>query len=609
MRGVAGFLLLAVSLVAYAGDDTMSSSALFYVSPSGDDATAGTAEAPFQSLSRAREAMRALPREKGRVKGRRVVIELADGVYRLTEPLVFTSRDSGGAKVPVTYRAADGAHPVVSGGVMVTGWEPDENGRWKAQTDIAECRQFYVNGVRAQRARGPFPEGAERFAALKAIDEVAGFRMADASLAEWQRPGDLELGFFNSWSHMIGRVASVQRDEDGVVQVIMQQPSFYLLCRKEGVKAEYPAYMENARELLDEPGEWYHDRATGVLYYLPREGEDLASAECVVTVLETLVQLRGTAKRPVRNIRFEGITFADATWLGPNRIGHADVQANFSFAPSNVFERDESIVNLHNEYVKSPGNVVVEYGHGIVFEGCTFTRLGGAGLDLGRGSQECVVSKCTFRDISGNGIQIGDVQKEDHHPSDPANIVRGNRVADCLIENVGAEYEDSVGIFAGYVQETAIEHNEIRDLPYSGVSIGWGWGEEDSGGGNYPIPFVYEQPTPARDNRIAGNHIYHVMQRRNDGGGIYTLGNQPGTVISGNYIHDNPGAPGGIYLDEGSGFIEVTGNVVHGVKTPMNYNNRAQNRIETCNEHDNHFGVAPGDAGYPKEIAEAAGPR
>jgi hypothetical protein len=571
-----------------------------YVSPDGVDSAEGTEQTPFQTLSQALEAVRELPD----ADGRDAVVVLADGVYRLTEPLAFGAGDSG-----ITIRAAEGARPVLSGGLDVAGWEPDGDGRWKAQTEIAACRQFYVNGVRAQRARGTFPEGAERFAELKAIDEVAGFRVPDASLADWNRPQDLELGFYNSWSHMIGRVASIERNDDGVAEIIMQQPGFYLLCRKEGVKAEYPAYMENALELLDEPGEWYHDGGSRVLYYKPREGEDMATAECVVPVLETLVSVRGTAKKPAQSIRFEGITFADATWMQPNDIGHVDVQANFVIEPTNLFERDGSLVNLHNEYVKSPANVVVEYGHGIVFEDCTFTRLGGAGLDLGRGSQECVVSRCTFADISGSGIQIGDVQKDDHHPSDPAMIASGNRISDCLIERVGAEYEDSVGIFAGYVQETVIEHNEISDLPYSGISVGWGWGEEDSGGGNYPIPFVYESPTPARDNRIANNLIYRVMQRRNDGGGVYMLGNQPGTVIGGNYIHDNPGWPGGIYLDEGSGFIEVTGNVVHGAETPMNYNNRAQNRIETCNEHDNYFGVGPEDAGFPKAIVETAGRR
>ena len=172
-----------------------------------------------------------------------------------------------------------------------------------------------------------------------------------------------------------------------------------------------------------------------------------------------------------------------------------------------------------------------------------------------------------------------------------------------------------VGVFAGYTDGTIIAHNEIRDLPYSGMSVGWGWGEEDAGGGseNYYMPFKYDTPTPSGNNRIEFNHIHHVMSRLHDGGGIYTLGNMPGTIIRGNHIHDNPGAPGGIYLDEGSGFIEITGNLVYHVSTPMNYNNRAQNRIATCKEHDNFFGdeFAKPPAELPeaaKKVADEAGP-
>jgi hypothetical protein len=95
-----------------------------------------------------------------------------------------------------------------------------------------------------------------------------------------------------------------------------------------------------------------------------------------------------------------------------------------------------------------------------------------------------------------------------------------------------------------------------------------------------------------------------VLQSMCDGGGIYTLGNMPGTIIRGNYILNNWGGPGGIYLDEGSGFIEVTGNLVYNVANPMNYNNLHQNRNATCKEHDNFFGGNPPAA---KPIADKAG--
>ena len=141
-------------------------------------------------------------------------------------------------------------------------------------------------------------------------------------------------------------------------------------------------------------------------------------------------------------------------------------------------------------------------------------------------------------------------------------------------------------------------------MPYSGVSVGWGWGEEDAGGGVETMPYKYATPTPAKDNRIEYNHIHDVMKPLDDGGGIYTLGNMPGTVIRGNHVHDNFGYPGGIYLDEGSGFIEITGNLVYNVLEAMHYNNFNQNRKATCKEHDNFFGGNPKEA---KPIAEKAG--
>jgi hypothetical protein len=170
-----------------------------------------------------------------------------------------------------------------------------------------------------------------------------------------------------------------------------------------------------------------------------------------------------------------------------------------------------------------------------------------------------------------------------------------------------------VGIFGGYIEGTRIAHNEICHLPYTGISVGWGWGMEDAGGGGYNQPHRYTTPTPAKNNRIEYNHIYDVMNRMDDGGGIYMLGRQPGTILRGNHIHDckNPtssrGWSQGLYLDEGSGFIEVTDNWVYGM-TPLTCNNQAQNRLATCKIHDNIFGTKPLKSSISvRKIMDAAG--
>lgn len=567
-----------------------------HIAPDGDDAGPGNASQPYGSLGFAMDALRKTDAPR--------VLVMHGGTYRLAAPIVFTARDSG-----LIVRAAEGESPILSGSRLVLGWQEGDGGIWHAKVNADNMRQLFVNGVRAVRARGECPAGAERWGDLEYIDAEAGYTFPDAAMADWRNPGDIEFGDYSSWAHMICKVERIAKGDDGKAVVSMLQPWFYLACRKEGRQFESPDYIENALELLDEPGEFYFDRPERTLYYLPRDGEDMKTAEAVVPVLETLVLLKGTPDEPVENVRFEGITFAEATWLQPNLIGHADVQANFTIGDTNLYARDGSTINVHNEYLKSPANVVFESAHGCAVVGCTFTRLGGAGLDLARGCKNNSVERCAFFDISGSGIQIGDVLAPDHHPRDPRLIVEGNRVANCGIHHIGAEYEDSVGIYGGYVRGTRIEHNEIAHAPYSGISLGWGWGEEDSGGGNYSEPYLYISPTPARDNLIARNHIHEVMLRRDDGGGIYTLGDQPGTIIEGNHIHDAVNTPGGIYLDEGSANIEVRGNLVYNVPGPMNYNNRAQNRIETISEHDNFFDVAPDDIAVPKELAEQAGPR
>ncbi|MCC6152506.1 MAG: right-handed parallel beta-helix repeat-containing protein [Candidatus Hydrogenedentes bacterium] len=524
-----------------------------------------------------------------------LVVEIADGVLRLDDTLKLDARHSGSNGHYIVFRAAPGAKPVLSRGTRVENWTADANGRWTAKLNGKHVRQLFVNDVRAQRARGPFPEGAERYGDLKAIDADAGFVVPDAAMAKWKNVAEIEFGFFNSWSHMTCKVAAIAAQDDGRAKVRMQMPEFMLMSRKEGVRAEMPAYIENALELLDEPGEWYADAACDTFHYIPRDGEDIKTANIAVTGDEELLRIAGGAKGRAHHIRFEGIVFAEAA-SALNDGGHADVQANFAIGADNIYERDGFLVNVHNEYLKPAAAITLEAASDVVFENCTFTRIAGAAVNIEAAmraedfaARDVAIRNCAFFDIGGSAIQISDVGRYAHHPLNDEQIGRNIRVEKCMISNIGVEFEDSVGIFGGYIQNCVFADNEIHNLPYSGISIGWGWGEEDAGGSTYPIPFIYESPTPARDNRIANNHIHHVMQKRLDGGGIYTLGNMPGTVIEGNHIHDNPGWPGGIYLDEGSGFIEVRNNKVYNVPTPMNFNNRNQNRIDTCNVQDNDF--------------------
>ena len=598
--------LIAVVCVLVAGSvfDTAAASAevqqTFHVSLSGSDDNPGTEAEPFASIEKARDAVRQI---NGNMTGD-IVVVLKGGTYNLSETVRFDAQDSGTGGHNVIYKAREGQEVTLSGGKVITGWQSDVDGRWKVPCG-EHFRQLYIDGKRAVRAMGSevkvktkvnwYDTSVADVPGMELFGEN-GYRTTDVAMADWRNPGDIEFCYYVAWCHTRCKVESIVRDGSHAV-VRMVQPQFMLARCKGGAQVKLPNYVENALELLDEPGEWYLDRSDKMLYYKPLPSEKMEEVEAVAPVLEKLVVFRGLLDKPVGHIQFHGITFAYATWLRPSRIGLVDVQANFVQHTLNRIDRSslehsDTVNNAHNEDLKSPASIVCRTGKHIRFERCTFAHLGGAGLDLEYGSSDNVVSGCRFHDISGTAIQVGGIERSDHHPGDERTTVRNNHILNNLIENCAVEYMGGLGVFVGYTDATVIAHNEIRNMPYSGISVGWGWGEEDAGGGQaaYYQPYLYDTPSTARNNRIEYNYIHHVMRSLVDGGGIYMLGNMPGTIIQGNHIHHSTHPVGGIYLDEGSGFIEITGNVVCNVPKPMNYNNKVQNRIATCNEHDNWFG-------------------
>jgi hypothetical protein len=627
---LAGSVQLQVHAVASDGVNVQAS---VYVSPDGDDSNSGTAGEPFATIGRAQQAVRGISKP---LQGDVMVI-LRGGVYALDHAIVFDAADSGRNGHDVVYQAVPNETPVISGGRRITGWQPDGKRRWKAKTEIADFRQLYVNGLRAIRARSgelcgetnagrwEFLHDPIRGGQLRGAESIdnRGYYTTAVEMAGWRNPADIEFCYvgnlrpypigdpliWSSWCHTRCKVQAIAREGDRAA-VTMRQPHFTYARIKNGLQVTLPDYVENAIELLDEPGEWYFDRPAKTVYYIPRPGEDIATVEAIAPAIETLVELRGTLDQPVEHVRFEGITFRHAGWLRPNRVGLCDVQAGFLFDPDRKdYVKGGQLRNPSDENLKSPANVVCHAAKFIRFERCRFNQLGGAGLDIEFGSRNNVVSGCEFSDISGSAVQVGDVRRDDHHPDDPRKIVKNNAVTNCSIHDCGVEYMDSVGVFVGYTDGTRVAHNEIWRLPYSGVSVGWGWGQEDAGGATEDQLVRFQTPTPARNNRIEFNHIHHVVRPMQDGGGIYTLGNQPGTVLRGNHIHENAGNPGGIYLDIGSGFIDVVGNLVYNTPQPIWFGNNGQYRQATCSVQGNWFGSASGDAPVSGQSGEGASAR
>ena len=507
---------------------------VFHVATTGDDHDLGTGEKPFATLERARAALRTLKRQPGGLR-QPVTVFVHDGTYRLSTPLVLTSEDSGTADFPVTFAAADGAKPVLSGGRRITGWkEVTVAGKrlWAAQ--LPEVRaghwyfhQLWVNGRRRPRARHPH-DGFLQIAALPDVKPSTPwnqgqdrFQFGPGDLKRWDNLEDVELVVLHLWVGV--RLAVTGVDEQQRL-VTFAHPS-----RRRLTDGTLPAryYVENALELLDRPGEWYLRHSTGTLYYWPLPGEKMADAEVVAPALPYLLRFAGKpeAKQTVEHVVIRALTFAHAEWW-PARTDPVDVQAA---APVPAAVQADGL------------------RHGAL-EDCTVTHVSNYGIHLVRGCQHNRVVGCELADLGAGGIKIGEMGVRD----DPAQQTHDNRVTDNHIHDAGQVFPQAVGIWIGQSYGNRILHNHVHDLYYTGISCGWTWG--------------YGKAL-AHDNLIAANHVHNLGRGwLSDLGGIYTLGKQPGTLIRGNVFHDITGyryGGWGIYLDEGSSDIRAEDNLVY----------------------------------------------
>lgn len=522
---------------------------------------------PVQTLARARDLARAEKHKE---------VLLAGGTYRLTRPLVLSQQDSG-----ISFVAIGASHPVISGAVQVTGWKRADAKRnlWQAPAPapLVNSRQLYANGVRAERAKGPIPVGLQM--------TPTGYTTSDSTMSRWKNISDIEFVYtggnsiwnlpsegLGSWTQPRCPIESIHGTAITMAQPCWDNSTKRVMLPNGARTAnlvgpmsvgKQPSYVENAFELLGTPGQWYFDRSRSIIYYVPRRGEDLARADIEVPVLESLVTLKGTASQPIHDVTFRGIQFSYATWLSPSTsTGFSEIQANYQVTGKDGYAK-QALCKLvpggecpYANWTKTPGNVSVAFDRHIQFLDDVFAHLGAVGLDFASGSQDNVVEGSIFTDISGNGLQLGGVET----PLAPiADFTRGNRIDNNLFRNVGAEYRGGIGIVVGYARDTVIAHNEMEQLPYAAISIGWGgW------------PDKIKQPGQANNsanNLITDNSIHNFMLVLSDGGGIYTQGRTgkdltDGEKITGNVICDQYSSGHGIYTDNGSAMISIRENVV-----------------------------------------------
>ena len=563
-----------------------------WISPKGSDFNDGTRQFPKATLTSAlRQAREWRRTEDNRIQGG-ITIYMEGGTYAFYEPVFIRPEDSGTKESPTIIRSVGDEKVILSGGISINGWK--KQGKvWVADVPAfngrpLDFRQLWVNGKKAVRARDV--EDFEKMNRICSVDEkneilyvpvVSIRRLID-------NKGNLkakyaEMVLHQMWCVANLRIRSVEVQGDSAAirfhqpesRIQFEHPWPRPMVTTNGHNSAF--YLTNARELQDVPGEWYHDIDARKVYYYPREGEKMQEAEVIVAAVETLVRVEGTLDRPVCHIRFEKITFSYTTWMRPSEKGHVPLQAGMyltdGYRIDPKMQRNYLNHPLDNQgWLGRPAAAVrVVAAKQIDFERCRFEHLGSTGLDYEEAVQGGVVRGCLFRDIAGNGLLVGSFSPaahETHLPYDPADrreVCTQQQINNCYFTEIGNEDWGCLAIAAGYVGDVNIEHNEISEVPYSGISLGWGW---------------TQTVNCMRNNRVHANLIHHYAKHMYDVAGIYTLGSQPKSYVTENcvhsiykpgYVHD-PNHWFYLYTDEGSSFITVRDNWTEGEKYLQNAN-------------------------------------
>ena len=579
----------------------------FFVSPAGSDTSgSGSKESPFKTLEKARDTVRqVIPNMTGDI-----VVTISGGTYPVTQTIVFGPEDSARGAHRIIYRAARGETPVFSGGVPVTGWKLHEGNIWQAPLDRdRKLRALYVNDQRAvmtsRRVRPVGPWGEYAVTAGQAPWAWQSGKAADGVLynasdlpAITRNPANVEVENKTTWNENFIGVREITTERNHYI-FKFQQP-YGAIAQQVGWNAGFAFRREhtilNAYELLEHPGEFYFDQSAKTLFYIPRPGEDMTTARVVAPVTETLLRLEGQPpERPVRNLTFEGLTFACADYNLLDVAGsHGKATVQTATAVT-AFANANWHYDVYRAYDVLPGAIIANAVEGLELIRNVIQHTGSDGVVMSNDIKDTRIVGNVIRDCGGGAITLGHPQHvyENDTPDlkyptgagiEHEKFPAGTEAAPRRVEIANNFLPDNSTLFNGhtiitvfYAEQVCIRHNWIPNAPYSGMTVGWGWCDFDGSAladnpqwGHAPRPAVFpgKPTTVCRNNLVRANRVENTMMILRDGGGIYTLGNQPGTMIERNYVRNSQQA---IYTDEGSANLMSRDNVVESPYTNAHF--------------------------------------
>ena len=608
---------LKISIVLWLSSMLTAAAMEIHVAPDGNDSGDGTPQSPLKSLSAVQQAVR-------KVAGKEAVtIFLHGGVYPLVKPLDLGIEDSGTPDKPVVWKAWKGETAVISGGIRVTGWSPYGNGIWKATLKRkTKLRQLYVNDRPGDMAayekalipiawRMPFDVTGKEDWAAEPGDAFQAMAFKADTVPDVKHPEDLEMQQRRTWTIQRSEVMAIRQTKPDEKIIVIPKALAAIGFRMGwgcgwNIKKWKEVYLYNALEFIDRPGEFYFDRAARTLYYKPRPGQDMRTAEVIAPITDQLVKIEGTdLKHHAHDISFEGITFAHTGWQMMKLGGHYGALTTQSSAMNIKFLADGMVHSnpaspIYTSMDTPPGVVEMRWGERFNISDCVFRDLGSTALNIENDVRNVKVVGNVFQWVDGGGINVGHPQHTyigkqngDNNGFGPYNIDNSHDkwdedheglVTDVLIENnlfrqVCRTWWQMSPLAVYYGHSIHMLHNDIKDTPYNAVTIGWGWGEFDgiANPKKYHATLGKKGGRPSlsvNDIKLNYNKIANAYRRLRDTGAIYFIGDQAMQVkgetpkyseVVGNYLIEPAVIRQKlIYTDEGTAYLDINGNVLDG---------------------------------------------